>query len=80
MKEKASLSEALRLEVRRGEAMSEEDYSAQRVRLSIVHTREDMVTVVFNLSEILDVLKSIRLILYIVGFFVISAALHYLWP
>ncbi len=57
---KKGFSEALRLEIRRGEAMSEDDYSDQRVRLSIVHAGEDMVTVVVNLSEILEVLKSIR--------------------
>ena len=47
-------SEAVRLGVRRDEEQSREVYHAQRVRLSIVHTREDMVTVVCTLWDIAD--------------------------
>lgn len=73
-------SEAVRLGVRRDEEQSEEVYSAQRVRLSIVHTREDMVTVVCTLWDIAGLLKAIKGILYILTVLIAVAVIHYIWP
>jgi hypothetical protein len=80
MNGKTNRSEVVRLAVRQNEEQSEEVYSAQRVKLSIVHTREDVVTIVVTLSEVVDLLKAIRGAIYILVILIAAAVGHYIWP